>query len=107
MRGPDGSYRDAAGQRLSVEVRSTGGDDFRDKELLSVTDQWQRSGIGSEAVFIPRQRANDREYRVTGQGFEVVSQGTTASDLENLHTRTVPSAETRWVGANRGRYSNP
>ncbi len=105
-RGPDGTYRDGAGQRLSIEVRSTGGDDFRDKELLSITDQWQRAGIGTEPVFIPRQRANDREYRVTRPAFEVVSQGTTASDLENIHTRTVPSAETRWVGANRGRYSN-
>jgi peptide/nickel transport system substrate-binding protein len=106
-RGADGFYRDGGGQRLSIEVRSTGGDDFRDKELLSITDQWQRAGIGTEPVFIPRQRANDREYRVTRPAFEVVSQGTTASDLENLHTRTVPSAETRWVGANRGRYSNP
>jgi peptide/nickel transport system substrate-binding protein len=105
-RGPDGTYRDAAGQRLSVEVRSTGGDDFRDKELLSITDQWQRAGIGTEPVFIPRQRANDREYRVTRPGFEVVSQGTTPADLQNLTTRTVPTAETRWVGANRGRYSN-
>ena len=35
-----------------------------------------------------------------------MSQGTTASDLENIHTRTVPSAETKWVGPNRGRYSN-
>jgi len=105
-RGADGAFRDAAGQRLSVEVRSTGGDDFRDKELLSITDQWLRAGVGAEPVFIPRQRANDREYRVTRPAFEVVSQGTTPSDLENIHTRTVPSAETRWVGANRGRYSN-
>ena len=105
-RGPDGLYRDSTGQRISIEVRSTGGDDFRDKELLAITDQWQRSGLASEPVFIPRQRANDREYRVTRPAFEVVSQGTTPADLENLHTRTIPSAETRWVGANRSRYSN-
>ena len=53
-RGADGVYRDPAGQRFSVEVRSTGGDDFRDKELLSITDQWQRTGVGAEPVFIPR-----------------------------------------------------
>jgi len=106
-RGPDGFYRDASGQRMSIEVRSTGGDDFRDKELLSVTDEWQRAGLSTEPVIIPRQRANDREYRVTRPAFEIVSQGTTPTDLQNLHTRTVPSAETRWVGANRGRYSNP
>jgi len=106
-RGSDGFYRDPFSQRMLIEVRSPGGDELRDKELLSITDQWQRAGLSTDPVFIPRQRANDREYRVTRPAFEVVSQGTTPTDLQNLHTRTLPSAETRWVGANRGRYSNP
>jgi peptide/nickel transport system substrate-binding protein len=102
-KGPDGFYHDGAGQRLTVEIRSTGGDDFRDKEVLAISNQWQQAGVGTEVTFIPRQRATDREYRVTRPGFEVASQFV---DLQNLHTREVPSPETRWVGANRGRYSN-
>jgi peptide/nickel transport system substrate-binding protein len=103
-RGGDGAYRDAAGQRLAVELRSTGGDDFRDKEVLSISDQWQRAGVGTDVVFIPRQRATDREYRVTRLGFEMVNQ---APDLTIFHSREVPTPETRWVGTNRGRYASP
>lgn len=103
VRAADGFYRDGTGQRLGVEIRSTGGDDFRDKEVLSIADQWQRAGVAAEVSFIPRQRATDREYRVTRPGFEVVSQGV---ELANFHSREVPTAETRWVGTNRGRYSN-
>jgi peptide/nickel transport system substrate-binding protein len=104
VKAADGLYRDTSGQRLSVEIRSTGGDDFRDKEVLAIADQWQRTGVGVDVTFIPRQRATDREYRVTRPGFEVASQNV---DLQNLHTREVPTPETRWVGANRGRYSSP
>ncbi len=103
IRAADGGYRDSGGQRLAVEVRSTGGDDFRDKEVLSLADQWRRAGIETDVTFIPRQRATDREYRVTRPGFEMVSQGV---DLSNFHSREVPTAESRWVGTNRGRYSN-
>lgn len=103
-KGADGLFRDSTGQPLSVEVRSTGGDDFRDKEVLSIADHWQRAGIGVETVFIPRQRAQDREYRVTRPGFEVVSQGTEVTDLQNFHSRTLPTPENRFTGTNRGRY---
>jgi peptide/nickel transport system substrate-binding protein len=106
-RGADGSFRDAAEAVLTVELRSTGGDDFRDREVLSIADSWQRNGVTTDVVFIPRQRATDREYRVLKPGFELVSQGAQLRDLYNLHSRVIPSAETRWVGTNRGRYSSP
>lgn len=102
-KGADGFYRDGAGQRLSVEIRSTGGDDFRDRELLTTAGHLQRVGVGVDTVFIPRQRATDREYRVTRPGFELVSQGTELRDIQNLHTRAIPTADTKWVGPNRGR----
>jgi peptide/nickel transport system substrate-binding protein len=100
-RGGEGFFRDATGQRFTVELRSTGGDDFRDKEVLSIADNWQRAGIGVEVVFIPRQRAQDREYRVTRPGFEMVSQGTGITDLTHIHSRAMPTPYNRHSGPNR------
>src|SRR5205085_12153330 len=61
-RGPDGIYRDSAGQRLSVEIRATG-TDVNTKSMFSIADYWQRVGVGAEQVQIPPQRASDLEYR--------------------------------------------
>ena len=35
VRGPDGGFRDAANQRLTLEIRTTGGDDLQEKTMFS------------------------------------------------------------------------
>ncbi len=101
-------YSDAAGNRLSVEIRSSGGDTAQENPLiLSTADYWQRIGVGVDALFIPAQRNQDREYRATRPGF-VLRAG--ASDLPGLQSYTsaqVPRAETNYSGQNDTRYANP
>lgn len=106
-RGTDGLYRDPAGQLLTVEVRSTGGDDFRDKMLFSIADYWKRIGVSGEGTIIPRQRANDREYRVTRPAFELVNQPTGLRGLLRFHSREMPTPENSYRGDNRARYASP
>src|SRR5581483_4428197 len=65
----EGQFRDATGQPLSVEMRTSANNDNTVKAVQSVTDYWQRAGIGVDAVFIPSQQQNDREYRSTFPGF--------------------------------------
>ncbi len=103
-RGPDGMLRDAAGQPLAVELRSTPGRDVNEKTTLVVADQWRAVGVGVDVVVIPPQRNQDREYRQTRPGFEVVGQ---PDDIYRFHSNQIPTAETRYVGDNRMRYANP
>jgi len=103
-KGPDGMFRDTAGQPLSVELRSTPGRDVNEKTTLVVADHWRAVGVGVDVVVIPAQRNQDREYRQTRPGFEVVGQ---PDDIYRFHSNQIPTAETRYVGDNRMRYGNP
>jgi peptide/nickel transport system substrate-binding protein len=105
-RGPDGLLRDTAGQVLTVEARTTGGDDFRDKMLFAIVDDWKRMGVNGEGVIIPRQRANDREYRVTRPAFELVNQPTGLRGLLRFHSGELPTPDNNYRGDNRTRYGS-
>src|SRR5438094_1935681 len=85
----DGSFRETTGRTLSIEIRTTSGDDLRDKLLLGIANHLQQAGIGVETVIIPRQRAEDLEYRVTRPGFEMVRQPNDLSEggLRRFHGR--------------------
>jgi peptide/nickel transport system substrate-binding protein len=108
-KGPDGMFRDSAGQPVSVEIRTTAGDDLRNNAMLAAADMWTRVGIGAEPVLIPRQRASDREYRVVRPAFELTHQPNelTERSLIRLHSKQVPTAAKDWAGQNRARYSSP
>jgi peptide/nickel transport system substrate-binding protein len=108
-RDAEGSYRDGSGQKLSIEIRTTAGDDLRDKLLFSIVDDWRQAGIGAEALIIPRQRSDDREYRSTRPAFEIVRQPNDLSEsaLVRLHSSEAALPENGFRGSNRTRYMNP
>ncbi len=108
-RGGDGFFASPNGQRLSVEVRTTAGDDLRDKLLFATSDYWQQNGVGVEAVIIPRQRTDDREYRSTRPGFEMVRQPNdlTEGALRRYHGQEAALPENGFRGQNRTRYASP
>jgi peptide/nickel transport system substrate-binding protein len=105
-RGADSGFRDAAGQPLSVEIRTTGGDDLQEKTMFSIADYWQRAGIAVDPVVVPRQRATDREYRANFPAFEEVRQpnDVTPSALTRMHGSEVSLPENSYRGSNRMRY---
>jgi peptide/nickel transport system substrate-binding protein len=109
-RGADGGWRDGAGQRLAIEVRQAGVEISR-KSMLAVAGYWQRFGIETEPVVIPPQRAQDREYRATFPGYEVVQQPNDLDVLgEFLHSSQAPTPENNFRAPsprNRSRYQNP
>jgi peptide/nickel transport system substrate-binding protein len=103
QRAADGFYRDGAGQRLSVESRTNGGDDAKEKMLFSSADYWKRAGVDVEVVIVPRQQADDRQYRATYPGFDLVRQ---PFELERLLSSESPLPENNFRGKNRTRYMN-
>jgi peptide/nickel transport system substrate-binding protein len=68
----DGSFYDPAGQRLSVEIRTTGDNASHMKAILPIADYWTRLGVATDQVVIPVQRQQDAEYRATYPGFQLL-----------------------------------
>lgn len=108
-KGADGTFVDTANQPLKLEVRTTAGDDLRNKLLFAVADSWKAAGVPTETVVIPRQRSSDREYRATRPGFEISRQPNrlVESDLERLHSSEAALPENNFGKKNRARYMNP
>ena len=96
-------YQDADGTKLSVEDRTTAGDDIREKYMLSIADYWKQAGIGAATEIIPRQRSNDREYRNTRPAFELVRQ---PADLDRFVSAEIPLPSNNFTGNNRTRYQS-
>jgi len=103
-KGPDGVFADAAGQRLSFEVRTSRGSE---RILAALASSWDRLGVAVDQVVVPPQLDRDIEYRATFPGFEIVRRGNYRWDLyRTLGSLEAPTAETRFNGGNRGRYQN-
>jgi peptide/nickel transport system substrate-binding protein len=104
VRGADGFIQDAAGQRLSVELRTLSSFDSSVKVLFPIADYWQRVGVGVETLVVPEQRQADREYRAARPGFDVPR---SPRDLSRHHTKDIPLPENNFRGTNRARYGHP
>ncbi len=102
-RGADGMVRDAAGQRLTLEVRTTR-DDLRERLMHPIGDYWRQIGLAQEPVVIPTQAASDRQYRATFPGFELTRQ---PAELQRYYSAQIPLPENNFRGGNRIRYNNP
>jgi peptide/nickel transport system substrate-binding protein len=104
-KGSDGLLRDAANQRLSLEIRADAGES---KTLFAIGDFWQKTGIGVEPALIPGQRVRDREYIATFPGLYLRGQSSRSSGvLRTLQSADIPRAEKSWVGNNYSQYSDP
>jgi peptide/nickel transport system substrate-binding protein len=105
-RGPDGLFRDVAGERLNVEIWATV-TVINQKSALSVKDYWERIGLGVTFNTIPLQRQNDLEYFVTFPSFLLLRGPRELTLFQNLHGSRAALPERNFAGINRGRYMNP
>jgi ABC-type transport system substrate-binding protein len=105
--GGDGVLRGQAGQQLGWQVRTTAGDDLREKIMLTAANDWKNIGANVTPYVIPRQQADDPEYRANFSAMEIVRQPGDVRGLKNLHSRTTSLPENGWKGTgNRSRYFN-
>jgi peptide/nickel transport system substrate-binding protein len=68
----DGIFVDNEGQRLTVELRTTGDNTSHIKAIYPIADYWQRIGVATDPVVIPVQRQQDAEYRATYPAFQAL-----------------------------------
>jgi hypothetical protein len=104
-RGSDGIWRDNAGQRLSLEVRTVTAE-TQQKLTLSTLDFWRQVGIAGEPHVIPLQLARDPEQYSTHPGLLLVRNPAHIRGLTGLHSSRSPMPENRFTGLNYGRYQS-
>ncbi|MPZ13676.1 MAG: hypothetical protein GEU73_04515 [Chloroflexi bacterium] len=105
QKGADGMLRNAANQKLEVEIRAVE-TDINEKSMFSIADYWQRLGVTVDAFIIPRARARDPEYRATFPAFEHTRQPNETSDLKRYHSNQARLPENNFTGSNYSRYIN-
>ncbi len=100
----DGGYRDAAGQRLEVEVRNGPTDELA-KTGAAIADYWQRLGVAATADRVPAQRMQEFEYLATFPAFFVL--GSTTGNPRTLHSSRVRLPGNSFRASGWYRYANP
>lgn len=109
-RGSDGAFRDASGERLSVEIRALDMDNpVHPKALAIVADYWEQVGVAVDQVLVGRQRAADAEYSATFPAFNLHHHAPTVATRGVLafHGASSPVPENRFVTrGNAARYIN-
>jgi peptide/nickel transport system substrate-binding protein len=102
-RGSDGTYVSASGERLALEVWTTGGQYERENGIF--VDSLRQVGVDASPQALGAARLTDREFRATRPGFFVVG----ASDdlFSGYDMDSIPTPENRWTGSNRGGWANP
>jgi peptide/nickel transport system substrate-binding protein len=104
-KGADGTYRDASGTVLAVELRSNGSA-ITEKTIVAVANLWSRLGVATDPEAVPQPQMVDREYVATFPGFRMTRQGNEPDSVARWHSRQTPLPENRFVGPNYSRYNN-
>jgi peptide/nickel transport system substrate-binding protein len=103
-RAADGLFKDAAGQGISVGIR-TNVEDVNQKATLAIADFWRQVGVQAVPEIFPQSAANDQEYRAKFPAFELL-RGLDMTKVKDFHSSQRKTAENRWQGTNGG-YGNP
>ena len=107
-KGADGTFRDAAGAPLAVELRASPDVETQIKIALAGADYWQKVGVTVETVVLAEQRIRDREYIHNFPGFMTIRQPATPNDyLLRVYSSQAPTAANNYAGRNYPRYMNP
>ncbi|HZT07660.1 MAG TPA: hypothetical protein VFC51_11560 [Chloroflexota bacterium] len=101
---PDGGWRGADGQRLSLEVHSTAWPAIHTRAFFPLVDYWKRLGLDIDPVVLPVQRLADLEYRTQMPSFEMIRFPNGADNVWRLHSSETPLPANRFTGSNRSRY---
>ncbi len=101
----EGMFRDAAGQRLALELHS-GPTDILQKTKLSAASQWQQLGVAVAPVNDSDAQRADVRYRGTMAGFDTARFGTITA-IQNFKSSEARLPERGYVGLNTSGYMNP
>jgi peptide/nickel transport system substrate-binding protein len=104
-KGADGFYSDANG-RFSANLAAAYAAGF-DQEIFILGDSWRKAGFDIQETVVPAAQAQDAQIGATFTGMSSRTTRSGGSGLVGYTTSAIPSADNRWVGQNRGGWSNP
>jgi peptide/nickel transport system substrate-binding protein len=104
-KGPDGIFRDAAGQPLELQIHS-GPTDLLQKAKLAAASQWQTLGIAMTPINDSDAQRADVRYRAAMMGFDTARVGT-GIPYRNFKSTEARTPENGYVGLNTTGYMSP
>ncbi len=106
-RGSDGFFTNPTDGRFSPEMKTNATQDLA-TELSIMVAGLRQAGFDARETTVPLAQARDGQMRATFPSLYLGGGGVgEAGTLPNFITGSIPSAENRWVGQNRGGWSNP
>ncbi|MBI4213272.1 MAG: hypothetical protein HY534_03105 [Chloroflexi bacterium] len=78
-----------------------------EREQNIIADAWKAAGVQPRLYLIPAALAADREHRSKLPGMGLNGAGFDRLTTDYFKSRSIPSDANRWVGSNRGGYTNP
>jgi ABC-type transport system substrate-binding protein len=105
-RGADGTFQDAAGQRLTVEIRSDD-KDVNVRTVLAVADYWKKAGVHTEPLIYPTSRRTDFEYIALFPAFDTGGTYATLKSLTDIRKSEMRLPENGYQKRNKGNYVHP
>lgn len=108
-RGPDGIRRNAAGERLAIELMTTAGNRSREQVQQVLQAQWRAAGIEARIRNEPpRVLFAETLSRRRFQGAALFAWISAPESVPRttLHSDEIPRAERNWSGQNFGGYRN-
>lgn len=104
-KGGDGFYASAAEGRLSGQLQTQAGPD-NEPELAVLASGFRQAGFDVSDYVLPRAQAQDSQVRATFPTMATSNTNMGESAMLNLVSDRIPGPGTRWVGGNRGGWSN-
>lgn len=104
-RGPDDFYASPVEGRLSIELKASAGP--ADTEAATVmASSWRQEGFDVAESLIPAAQAQVAEISATFSGMLTRTTFGGLTTLVAFNTGGIPRPENRWIGPNRGGWSN-
>jgi peptide/nickel transport system substrate-binding protein len=102
-KGPDGFFRDASGERFTIEAATSAGGK-NEQEAAVYVDGLRKAGFDAFQYAIPVAQIDDLELRALRPGISLRGGG---YFYEYYVDGAIPTSTNRWRGDNRPGWSNP
>ncbi|MEA2640527.1 MAG: peptide/nickel transport system substrate-binding protein [Chloroflexota bacterium] len=103
-KGTDGSFRDAAGVLLAVQIATHTQNSFHEPATLAVARYWKDLGLNAEPDVRSAEAAADLKWRAEYPGFFLVSRGLAIDQPDGYFTQqAIPTAQNNYRGGNTAR----
>jgi peptide/nickel transport system substrate-binding protein len=104
-KGADGAYASPSEGPLTAELKTNAAAD-QEAEMTVLASGWRQLGFDIRDSVLPVALARDNQVRASFPGMFAFSSGVSGAVFNQTSAR-IPRPENRWLGGNRGGWSNP